>query len=397
MANVDTSGKVEGEHNNNTICNDSISQNAVSAENIIQDDFIVGDFTSINIDCDFFDAIDATVMPNNVDISHSESGLITNECIASDLPDNKQTVINVESTNLNNACELNNDDFLGRLNVSHVTSREGRPKNRRKELKYVKKTLPFEQEDLSTVATPNLSTKNGCTEQQKVSNVNCRSTADEAIRVEVKKVTDTVYKDDVIFIKETTAVEQGQGPHKLPIRKYSIANNELQSETFFKCLNSNTDWLSSSHMNVAREILRNQFPHIDGSHLIELFASVEECRRVGPPLKKFVEILNVNYAHWICVSNLMNTIPGHVTVYDSVAPSHLSPHWIRCLAWLLFHGGKEIVLDWACVQRQKEGSDCGAFAIAFAVELCWGFNPSGRIFNQQALRQGIVDSLKIVQ
>ena len=112
VANVDTTGKVEGEHNNNTICNDSISQNAVSAENIFQDDLIVSDFTSINIDCDFFDAIDAAVMPHNIDISHSESGLIANECIASDLPDNIQPIINVEATNLNKACELNNDDFL---------------------------------------------------------------------------------------------------------------------------------------------------------------------------------------------------------------------------------------------------------------------------------------------
>ena len=183
------------------------------------------------------------------------------------------------------------------MNVSYVTSVKGRPKNRRKELKYVKKTLPFEQEDLSTLATQNLSTKNGCTEQQKVSNVNCRSTANEAIRVEVKEVTDSVCKDDNILIKETKAVEQGHGLYKLPIRKYSIANNELQSETFFKCLNSNTDWLSSSHMNVAQEILRNQFPHIDDLQLIELFASVQECRRFGTPLKKFVQIINVNYSH----------------------------------------------------------------------------------------------------
>ena len=49
-------------------------------------------------------------MPNNIGISHSVSGLITNQFIASDLPDNIQTVTNVEFTNLNNACELNNDN-----------------------------------------------------------------------------------------------------------------------------------------------------------------------------------------------------------------------------------------------------------------------------------------------
>ena len=117
-------------------------------------------------------------------------------------------------------------------------------------------------------------------------------------------------------------------------------------------------------MNVAQEILRNQFPHTDDLKLVELFASVEACRRIGTPLKKFLHIINVNYSHWICVFNLMNTILGHVTVYDSMAPSHLSPHLIRCLTWLLFHGGKEIVVDWVCVQRLRGGS---VFAIYWLV------------------------------
>lgn len=69
-------------------------------------------------------------------------------------------------------------------------------------------------------------------------------------------------------------------------------------------------------------------------------------------------------------TNLFNVRSGHVTIYDSMAPSTLSSHMVRCLAWLLYYEGKEIVVEWASVQRQRGASDCGAFAIAFATELC---------------------------
>lgn len=74
-----------------------------------------------------------------------------------------------------------------------------------------------------------------------------------------------------------------------------------------------------------------------------------------------------------------------------MAPSTLSSHMVRCLAWLLYYEGKEIVVEWASAQRQRRASDYGAFAIAFATELCWGFNPSSRLYNQFTLRQNIAD------
>ena len=40
----------------------------------------------------------------------------------------------------------------------------------------------------------------------------------------------------------------------------------------------------------------------------------------------------------------MNTIQGQVTINDNMALSHLLVHLIHCLAWLLFHKGKEIVV-----------------------------------------------------
>jgi hypothetical protein len=77
-----------------------------------------------------------------------------------------------------------------------------------------------------------------------------------------------------------------------------------------------------------------------------------------------------------------------------MAPSSLSPQLVRALAWQLHFAGKEMVVDWANVQRQRGCSDCGAFAIAFAVELCFGFDPSNRVYSQQDLRLGISECFK---
>ena len=44
-------------------------------------------------------------------------------------------------------------------------------------------------------------------------------------------------------------------------------------------------------------------------------------------------------------------------------------------------------LEWANVQRQPNGNDCGIFAIAFATALCKGQNPEDQLFDVTQMRQ----------
>ena len=46
------------------------------------------------------------------------------------------------------------------------------------------------------------------------------------------------------------------------------------------------------------------------------------------------------------------------------------------------------------MQHQAGGSDCGLFAIAFAVALCFGLNPSKLIFEQSKMRDHLLHCLK---
>jgi hypothetical protein len=337
-------------------------------------------------------------------------------------------------------------DFLGRLHVTRVVSRKGRPKGRRQEFGLKKRkvedkkgAVPARLSEKITQRDDGSTSLNSKTDadmqmngkmkptdasmcdggkkefSQNAANkvrfdkgdlkddnqcVSDKSKAKECKRGEKthvivedkdaeKKAEQTTSNDGVTFLSKTKPPVDYRVSSRLPVCKYSVVEHEIARNDFFMLLQNSTQWLTSSHMNVAQELLKCQFPHIDGLQLVELFAPVEECRRIGTPSGRFVQIVNVNYSHWICVSNLLNNVPGHITIYDSMAPSQLSPHLVRCLAWLLHYEGKEICVNWADVQRQRGGSDCGAFAIAFAIELCFGFNPSGRIFDQLTLRDDI--------
>ena len=52
-----------------------------------------------------------------------------------------------------------------------------------------------------------------------------------------------------------------------------------------------------------------------------------------------------------------------------------------------------IFLNWP-VQNQMGGADCGLFAIAFAVAICFGMKPSIVIFIQEKMRCHLIECLK---
>lgn len=44
--------------------------------------------------------------------------------------------------------------------------------------------------------------------------------------------------------------------------------------------------------------------------------------------------------------------------------------------------------------KSSRGSDCGLFAIAFAVSLCLGMNPSKFIYDQEKMRRHLIECLE---
>ena len=54
---------------------------------------------------------------------------------------------------------------------------------------------------------------------------------------------------------------------------------------------------------------------------------------------------------------------------------------------------KELEIVNVSVQQQKGGSDCGVFAVAYAVDVCLGKNPQYSVFDQTKMRPHLFECL----
>ncbi len=86
----------------------------------------------------------------------------------------------------------------------------------------------------------------------------------------------------------------------------------------------------------------------------------------------FVQVLNLNRAHWITIGSSK----GEVNVYDSLPSVDVSKRVKEQIACICNSAEDFISLTIKNVQIQQGSSDCGLFALAFATSLCAGENPS---------------------
>jgi hypothetical protein len=70
--------------------------------------------------------------------------------------------------------------------------------------------------------------------------------------------------------------------------------------------------------------------------------------------------------------------------------SAYAPIVLRQIAKLLHAKERQIKVLSANVQQQSNGVDCGLYAIAFATEVAFGFDPSEATFLEEALRSHIL-------
>ena len=97
----------------------------------------------------------------------------------------------------------------------------------------------------------------------------------------------------------------------------------------------------------------------------------------------------------MCVSNI-KCAPGVVDVYDSISFYSVHSYSVsKQVAGVLHTSESSFQLQFPDVQRQCGGADCGLFAIAFATALCFGQDPYRLSFNQQKMRNHLMECFKI--
>ena len=97
--------------------------------------------------------------------------------------------------------------------------------------------------------------------------------------------------------------------------------------------------------------------------------------------------------HWLTITTI-GAEKEHVFVYDSLHPSVGSNTKLQ-IAALLNTSAPHISLEVVNCQRQRGGSDCGLFAVAFATALANGLCPESYTFKQKEMRQHLYNCLKL--
>ena len=146
-------------------------------------------------------------------------------------------------------------------------------------------------------------------------------------------------------------------------------------------------WLTDEHMLKAHNILKKDYPSVDGLQDTLL----QQNFSCDIPSSEFVQVLHVNGNHWITISNI-GVSDQSVNVYDSLY-NDINQATKEFIAKYVHKDKVKINMN---VQQQENESDCGVFAIAFAKYLVDGKDPSEYDFVNprkhlaQYLPQGII-------
>ena len=148
-------------------------------------------------------------------------------------------------------------------------------------------------------------------------------------------------------------------------------------------------WLTDEHIGLAQELLEKDYPQISG------FQCTLLSQNDGfVPVKSDSDALQFHHTngnHWV----LSTTIGGEVTVVDSNWQGHMNSSLTHQLAQIYrAHIDSQeddgdvtfLSVHIPRVQQQSSGSDCGLFAIAFAVHILRGNNIEDIEFNQGKMR-----------
>jgi len=138
-------------------------------------------------------------------------------------------------------------------------------------------------------------------------------------------------------------------------------------------------WLNDRIINAAMQLVRN-VTYEKGIGGLQDVVVGNACRfsDSGGLQPGFVQVINVRGNHWITLSNLLCTI-DQTCVYDSYLDLNVKtalkkisyPVEVDIAACELAKREKSFTMLLEEIQQQEGGNDCGLFAIAYAVLLCF--------------------------
>ena len=180
-------------------------------------------------------------------------------------------------------------------------------------------------------------------------------------------------EDEIVFQGTST---DGQFSKKL--KYHHLGKNEEE-------IIINGGWHSDIYINCAQSLITKKHQYIGG---LENCGLAETCS-FSVPTSEFIQILNSTGQHWVTLTSIGCEL-GKVKIYDSS---------FRCVTGrmktiMLNIPSKHIQIELPPFQKQPNGDDCGLFAIASAVCLAEGQDPSEVNWDVHQMRTHLLECLQ---
>ena len=155
----------------------------------------------------------------------------------------------------------------------------------------------------------------------------------------------------------------------------------------YDIINDSSGWLTCDIVKAVQVLLQQVNPLLEGLQ----HPTLGFVRNFDVVSGEFIQIIHTGSDQLVCVSSI-GCLVGKVGLYDSLFHDVISQEIEEQTNDLL--GGHLVELQFVPVQQQTNDSDCGVFAIAFAVSLALGTNAKHVTFDTLRMRPHLAACLK---
>ena len=142
-------------------------------------------------------------------------------------------------------------------------------------------------------------------------------------------------------------------------------------------------FLNDRHINAAQQLLKEQFPNIDG-----LQDSLLSQLSFNPSVNEGIQIHHIGQYHWVTSTSMGGSLSVYNSLYSSLTKS-IEVQLAQCYSGLI-NEKKILNVDVPSAQVQTGTVDCGIIAIDFARDLAYGNDPSNISYKQEEMRQHLL-------
>lgn len=173
---------------------------------------------------------------------------------------------------------------------------------------------------------------------------------------------------------------------------------QIDNESVFLNVNG-TEWLENLHLIKYFQILKKQYPHINGLCDPRLLYNTNYKPKISNGNTVFIfnteKPSTTHYgSHWIVITNIKCNNDCW-RIYDSAATNLKINENIKQFIKKISDTDKDLIqIEVPSVQLQYNGYDCGLFALAFIQSLAESIDPSTVHYNQAKMRENYNASIQ---